>query len=400
MSPRSTTFIFADKSKLTFDDLNNGKVGLPMAVLKKNYMVTANKLDWSLGNILEENNFNLSIEYKELLTLHYKLVHFNTSWVQKLTRPRSELEEPILKTRYPKTKSVPISGLKCDGCERGKAHCQPENVANKNIKPEKDGGIKHGHLRPGSQVSTNQFVSSSSGRRAHTAGKESENERFIGGTVFIDESSGFLGVENQVSLKSGDTIRGKRAYERELRDYGVEVKHYLGDNGVYRSREYQAELQKENQTMNMCGVGAHHQNGTAERTIRTISEAARSTMIHAAIHWPEETNIDLWPFAIDYVVFIWNKMPNMKTNLAPIEIISGTRLDNSFLRGAHVWGCPCYVLDPRVQDGKKLPRWVPKARRGQFLGRSKIHASSQKFSSQFHVVYDDFLLPYIVMLMI
>ena len=147
MSPRRTTFLFADKSKLTFDDLNNGKVGLPMAVLKKNYMVTAKKLDWSLGNILEENNFNLSIEYKEFFTLHYKLVHFNTSWVQKLTRPRSELEEPILKTRYPKTKSVPISGLKCDGCEKGKAHRQPKNVANKNITPEKDGGVKHGHLR-------------------------------------------------------------------------------------------------------------------------------------------------------------------------------------------------------------------------------------------------------------
>ena len=98
-------------------------------------------------------------------------------------------------------------------------------------------------------------------------------------------------------------------------------------------------------------------------------------------------------------------MPNMKTNIAPIKAVSGTRLDNALLRGEHVWGCPCYVLDPKIQDGKKLPRWVPKARRGQFLGRSKIHASSiglvrnlttQRVSSQFHVCMMLSLLLYIV----
>ena len=63
-----------------------------------------------------------------------------------------------------------------------------------------------------------------------------------------------------------------------------------------------------------------------------------------------------------------------------------------------VWGCPVYVLDPTVQDGKKLPRWKPKSRRGQFLGFSKRHANTVglirnlttgSISTQFHVVYDD-----------
>ena len=57
-----------------------------------------------------------------------------------------------------------------------------------------------------------------------------------------------------------------------------------------------------------------------------------------------------------------------------------------------------YVLDPKLQDGKKLPKWVPRARCGQFLGISPDHASSiglirnlttGKISCQFHVVYDD-----------
>jgi hypothetical protein len=61
-------------------------------------------------------------------------------------------------------------------------------------------------------------------------------------------------------------------------------------------------------------------------------------------------------------------------------------------------GCPAYVLDLKIQDGKKIPKWQPKSRRGQFLGFSKQHVSmiglvhnirTGSISPQFHVVYDD-----------
>jgi len=60
--------------------------------------------------------------------------------------------------------------------------------------------------------------------------------------------------------------------------------------------------------------------------------------------------------------------------------------------------CPSYVLDPRLQDGKKIPKWEPRARQGQFLGYSKDHATTiglirnirtGYISPQFHVVYDE-----------
>ena len=70
----------------------------------------------------------------------------------------------------------------------------------------------------------------------------------------------------------------------------------------------------------------------------------------------------------------------------------------SLLR-SHVWGCPVYVLDPKLQDGKKQPKWDPRARRGMFLGVSKDHSTdnvglilnlrTEHISPQFHVVYDD-----------
>lgn len=63
-----------------------------------------------------------------------------------------------------------------------------------------------------------------------------------------------------------------------------------------------------------------------------------------------------------------------------------------------MWGCPAYVLDPKLQDGKKLPKWKPRARRGMFLGYIQKHSSllgrvliivTGYISPQCHVVYDD-----------
>lgn len=68
------------------------------------------------------------------------------------------------------------------------------------------------------------------------------------------------------------------------------------------------------------------------------------------------------------------------------------------LHNTHVWGCPSYVLDPTLQDGKKLPKWQPRSRRGMFVGVSPAHAATigevlnlrtKSVTPQFHVVYDD-----------
>jgi hypothetical protein len=63
-----------------------------------------------------------------------------------------------------------------------------------------------------------------------------------------------------------------------------------------------------------------------------------------------------------------------------------------------VFGCPSYVLDPRLQDGFKIPKWEPRARLGQFLGFSGSHSTTIGtirnlrtgfVSPQYHVVYDE-----------
>ena len=56
------------------------------------------------------------------------------------------------------------------------------------------------------------------------------------------------------------------------------------------------------------------------------------------------------------------------------------------------------MFSPTLQDGKKIPKWAPRARRGQFLGFSKQHSSTIALlrnlqtgyvSPQFHVVFDE-----------
>jgi len=81
-------------------------------------------------------------------------------------------------------------------------------------------------------------------------------------------------------------------------------------------------------------------------------------MIHVALHWDElgSNAIALWPFAVRHAVGLHNRMPNSVTGLSHLEILTGKRSDHRDLLRTHVWGCPVYVLDPKLQDGKKIPK--------------------------------------------
>jgi hypothetical protein len=75
-----------------------------------------------------------------------------------------------------------------------------------------------------------------------------------------------------------------------------------------------------------------------------------------------------------------------------------TSEDFHHLQRSHVFGCPVFVLDPKLQDAKKLPKWSMRSCRGVYLGVSKHHSSTVHMvlnpatgaiSPQYHVVFDD-----------
>jgi hypothetical protein len=203
---------------------------------------------------------------------------------------------------------------------------------------------------------------------------------------------------HQVTFSAAETVQAKQAYERELEQYDRKVKHYRVDNGIFDAAEFKESIQIMDQSITFSGVGAHHQNGKAERTIQTVVDKGRSMMLHASMHWPETFSMDLWPYAMDYAVFIYNHTPRQQDGVAPIEHMSNLYMNCKHLQCCKVFGCPVYVLDSKLQDGKKIPKWNPRAQMGQFLGFSPEHSTlvglvrnltTEHMSPQWHLVYDE-----------
>jgi Integrase core domain. len=259
-----------------------------------------------------------------------------------------------------------------------------------------DGAIKEGCLQPGAKVSADHFESRLKGRTYTSYGRVT-SEQFVGGCIFVDHMSGYIHVEHQLGFSSSETIRAKQNFEQMALGHGVLVTDYLTDNGIFNKTKFVEHLRVHNQRIQYCGVNAHHKNGVAERAIRTVSEIARALLLHAAAHWPAGVDGSLWPMAVDYACHLYNTLPN-SLGTCPADLFTGAISPRHKLRDLHVWGCPVYVLDPTLQQGKKLPRWQPRSRRGVFLGYSPHHSSdvplvlnlqTGSISPQYHVVFDD-----------
>jgi len=219
---------------------------------------------------------------------------------------------------------------------------------------------------------------------------------FHEGTIFVNHASRFLHFTAHHSTGAIEAINAKNSFELLASTYHCSPKAYRTDNGVFATKLFKDACHLKWQKITYCGADAHHQNGIAERYIRTITESARTMLIHAMLSWPEIITENLWPFAIQYAVDLHNNTPS-SCGISPLEIFSGTKHHN-ILQNFHTSGCPLYVLEPTLCQNHKLPRWKPRSRVGIFIGFSPHHASSVPLvlstttglvSPQFHVVFDD-----------
>ena len=138
--------------------------------------------------------------------------------------------------------------------------------------------------------------------------------------------------------------------------------------------------------------------------MQTVVWKARVLRLHAALGWPGTAacGTELWPMALAHAACWYIITPKMESGLSPIEIFSGCKSNPAkfhALGRQRTWGCPAYVLHPVLGDGKKLPKWQPRSRRGMFVGHLARHGGSVgnilnlktgSISPQFHVVYDNF----------
>ena len=352
--------------------------------------------------VVDSGNTNLRSAQIELLKWHFKLGHINMHQIQRLmchSKPfdnhnsNGNITHPrIIPTKYKSTATCEVP--KCAACILGKMERIPKSTTRTH--PSTNGKLSEGALCPGDRISMDQYVVTQKGRTLRNSSRDSM--KYNGGTIFVDHASGKVFNYCQISLRSGETLMGKRILEHDAADHNIVLRNFQADNGVFASEEFRNDLKVKRQKLRFCGVGAHHQNGTAERFIKTICYLTRAQLIHAAICWPNQADLELWPFAFDHSVYLWNNMPS-KDGFTPEEKWAGVKEKGfSHLRRLHPWGCPAYVLDPRLQDDKKIPKFLPRARQGVFLGYSKEHATNvglilnpetKRISPQFHVLYDD-----------
>ena len=346
------------------------------------------------------NNMNLSPAQRELLKWHCRLGHLSMKQTQFLMRTG-------VLAHSEKTRQLQIQATKsstplpmCAACQFAKQRQRSSPGTTKKVVKDRQGVMKADNLLPGQRVSVDHFVCSTKGRLTHTQGKEDPKTQYCGGALFVDHASGYIFIKEQVHLNTHETIDAKEQFELHCRDFGVITQTYLTDNGsAFTSAAYTAHLRNFGQIASFAGVGAHHHNGIAERSIQTVMSLARAMMLHSAVHWPEVADTKLWPLAVQHAVFLYNHVPTEASNgVSPADIFTKSRWPHARFHDLHVWGCPVYVLDKTIADGKKLPRWSVRSSRQMYMGVSAKHATSVPLSlnletgsitAQFHVVFDD-----------
>ena len=354
-----------------------------------------------LNNVVttvSENNHNLSEAQKELLRWHQRLGHLDFNKIKHLLRTGVLSHTEGSRTLHTAASKVQHNP-KCAACLFGKQTVRSAPGKVTQVVRDRAGILRAGNLLPGQEVSVDHFISSVRGRLFEGYNRGRIEDRYVGGCIFVDHASSYIHIELQSSLSSHETLAAKMKYERHCRDVGVIPQTYTSDNGrSFTSKDFSEHLSKFYQISKFAGVGAHHQNAQAERAIRTIMSIARTMMIHSGIHWPDVADATLWPMAVKHACFLYNHVPSHVTGLSPSDLFTRTRWPQKKLLDLHVWGCPVYVLEKSLQDGKKIPKWQPRSRRSVYMGVSHKHASSVPLvlsvstgaiTPQYHVVFDD-----------
>jgi len=191
-------------------------------------------------------------------------------------------------------------------------------------------------------------------------GHENTRDKLHGGTIFQDAAAGVIWVKCQVSLGASKTVMTKILFEEWLWEMAAaEINHLHSDNGVFTDDMFGKDCKSKHQSQSLSGVGAKYQNSITERAIQTIMYMARTFMFNVSLHWSEQgvDDLVLWGFAVKHAGWVYDHVPNRMLGLTPLELLAKTKDDHRDLLWSHVWGCPVFVLDSKLQDGKKIPKW-------------------------------------------
>jgi hypothetical protein len=180
--------------------------------------------------------------------------------------------------------------------------------------------LKRGRVQPGDCISADHYISLVPGHLQHSFGQE--EHRYTCRSLFVDHTSGKKFNFCQYSTTANETIKSAQHLESMAKQENIKVIKYHSDNGIFASTAFKNHCVSQQQEFSFSGVGAHHQNGVAERNIKTVAQWAQANMLHLALHWLAQATVSFWPQAIEYSVRVFNRMPNTETGISPNKIWS------------------------------------------------------------------------------
>jgi transposase InsO family protein len=307
---------------------------------------------------------------------------------------------------HSRIKNIPSHNLpKCAACQFGRQTNRAVPGKTTTVNRARKGITSADKLHPGDLVFIDHFTCSTRGRKNEGAGltrgaaRRSNDHSYKGGCIFVDAGTGYISIKFQSYLTAEETINAVSAYKREAYDHGIIIKSYQSDNGSqFTSKAFKEHIAHNRQSNRYASAGSHHQNGKAERAIRTIMAMARTMLLHSSIHWPEMSEPTLWPQAVKHAVWIYNHVPSPENGLMSVDLWTKTRYPIQKFHNLHVFGCPVYVLEKNLADGKSLGRWKARSNRCLYLGLSMQHSAEAalvlnpntgRITPQWNVVFDD-----------
>ncbi len=150
--------------------------------------------------------------------------------------------------------------------------------------------------KPGQVVSVDQIVSAQPGLLPQEKGQLTR-ARVWGCTLFVDHFTNSVCIVLMRDLWAEATLEAKKEFEHKCAIRCVKVQRYHADNGRFAEKLFKDDCKAQGQHLTFCGVGAHYQNGIVERTIKDVTLATRTILLHAMRYWPEYITTMLCPFA-------------------------------------------------------------------------------------------------------
>ena len=241
----------------------------------------------------------------------------------------------------------------CPACQYGKMHHKPWRTKENHPKASRVA------TKPGQIVSVDQLESPTPGFIAQLKGILTK-QCYKYTTVSVDQYSRLSYIFLQQTITSNEAVQAKITFKRYSEERGVHILHYHAGNGRFADKGFIGNCQLNNQCLTYCGVNPHFQNGIAEKRIRDLQEATRTSLLFTLHKWPHMLSIHLWPYAMCTANEIMISTPTKDCDKSPQELFSGINILPK-IQHFHTFACPTYILDNALQGQHYLPKWQKRA---------------------------------------